>query len=95
MRVVGRLQTYNAEYDEALLVDPAAPRKATLVVRTDLLADHDFRLGSLFMVIGELEAGRDADSQLRLRARIASNADGLDMDLYAQSIEVQRRVLSE
>lgn len=63
-------------------------RQACIEVDTHLLDHRVLSLGSLTHVVGELEA--DPRGALRLRARVACNADGLDTTLFEQALTLQR-----
>ncbi|GAB5356525.1 hypothetical protein AAMO2058_000297200 [Amorphochlora amoebiformis] len=82
-RVTGRLEKYDAEREIATIVSKESKR--SLKVKTDLLSDFRFDIGSLFQFIGEYHTKRGF-----IRARIGRNVNGMDMELYATAVKLCR-----
>ncbi|GAB2215356.1 hypothetical protein Drorol1_Dr00019739 [Drosera rotundifolia] len=88
LRVTGKLTEYAVETAEAVIADGSA------TLRID--AKHlklNFRLGSLYQFIGELDI--QLDNQVILKARVGRNVDGMDLDLYRQSLQLLREFQSK
>ncbi|KAL0918537.1 hypothetical protein M5K25_010550 [Dendrobium thyrsiflorum] len=85
IRVTGKLQSYNVESAIAIIVDGGA----TLLIDTQHLRDINFRTNSIYQFIGELLIPHDG--QVVLKARIGRNVDGIDLNLYHQSIQLRRK----
>ncbi|KAH0461090.1 hypothetical protein IEQ34_008665 [Dendrobium chrysotoxum] len=85
IRVTGKLQSYNVESGIAIIVDGGA----TLLIDTQHLRDINFRTNSIYQFIGELLIPHDG--QVVLKARIGRNVDGIDLNLYHQSIQLRRK----
>ncbi|KAI0510329.1 hypothetical protein KFK09_010930 [Dendrobium nobile] len=85
IRVTGKLQAYNVESAIAIIVDGGA----TLLIDTQHLRDINFRINSMYQFIGELLIPHDG--QVVLKARIGRNVDGIDLNLYHQSIRLRRK----
>ncbi|XP_009597153.1 CST complex subunit TEN1 [Nicotiana tomentosiformis] len=83
LRVTGKLQEYNVGTAVAVIVD----RNASLEIDTRHL-NLNLRVGSIFQFIGELhlEPGHEAI----LKARVGRNVDGMDLNLYRQSLQLLR-----
>nr|CAB3449995.1 unnamed protein product [Digitaria exilis] len=60
-----------------------------LKIDTQKTSDVIFRTNSLYMFIGELLIC--ADDEATLQARIGRNVDGLDLNLYQQSLLIRRQ----
>ncbi|XP_010528911.1 PREDICTED: CST complex subunit TEN1 [Tarenaya hassleriana] len=89
LRITGKLREYSVETAVALVADG----ETVLNVDTQHLRDLSFRVGSIYQFIGELhiEPGNEAI----LRARTGRNVDGIDLNLYRQSIKLLRQFLDE
>ncbi|PKU73327.1 CST complex subunit TEN1 [Dendrobium catenatum] len=85
IRVTGKLQSYSVESAIAIIVDGGA----TLLIDTQHLRDINFRINSIYQFIGELLIPHDG--QVVLKARIGRNVDGIDLNLYHQSIRLRRK----
>lgn len=72
--------------DVAVICMPDCKQK--LHVRTDLIENFPYKIGSLFQFIGEYR--RSVDGRF-LKARIARNVDGLDFKLYKQAVLLCRK----
>ncbi|KAI3469338.1 hypothetical protein Pfo_026001 [Paulownia fortunei] len=82
-RVTGKLQEYNLETAVAVIVDGGA----SLKVDTQHLK-LNLRSGSIYQFIGELHI--EPSNEAILKARVGRNVDGLDINLYHQSLELLR-----
>ncbi|CAN1354937.1 CST complex subunit TEN1 [Linum perenne] len=85
LRVTGKLQDYSIETGVATLVDG----DAKLEIDTQHLRELTFRTGSTFLFIGELLI--KPDNEAVLQARVGRNVDGMDIDLYRQSLPLLRQ----
>ncbi|XP_037444833.1 CST complex subunit TEN1-like [Triticum dicoccoides] len=85
LRVTGILKSYDMDSAVAVIRDGSA----TLKIDTQHLRDISFRSGSTFQFIGELLIRPNDDAILQ--ARVGRNVDGLDLNLYQQSLIVRRR----
>ncbi|KAL3648652.1 hypothetical protein CASFOL_005055 [Castilleja foliolosa] len=80
-RVTGMLQDYNLETAIALIVDAGA----NLKVDTQHLK-LNLRPGSIYQFIGELHI--EPTNEAILKARIGRNVDGLDINLYHETLKL-------
>lgn len=87
-RVTGKLQEYNVDSAVALIVDG----NASLKIDTQHLKVN-FRIGSLYQFIGEMLI--HPDNEAVLQARVGRNVDGMDLDLYHQSLHVLKQFQAE
>ncbi|XP_020585979.1 CST complex subunit TEN1 [Phalaenopsis equestris] len=85
VRVTGKLESYNVESAMAVIVDGGA----SLLIDTQNLRDICFRTNSIYQFIGELLIPQDG--QVTLKARVGRNVDGIDLNLYHQSIQLRRK----
>ncbi|KAL2464163.1 hypothetical protein Fot_52119 [Forsythia ovata] len=83
IRVTGKLQEFNVEVAVAVLVDGSA----TLKVDTQHL-NLNLHMSSIYQFIGELQI--DASNEAILKARVGRNVDGMDLNLYRQSLQLLR-----
>ncbi|XP_022001992.1 CST complex subunit TEN1 isoform X1 [Helianthus annuus] len=90
LRVTGKLQEYNVETAIAVIADGGA----TLAVDTQHLR-LNLRVGSLYQFIGELSIQPHNEFQGILKARVGRNVDGMDLNLYQQSLKLLRQFQSE
>ncbi|KAM0010142.1 hypothetical protein Hdeb2414_s0080g00780251 [Helianthus debilis subsp. tardiflorus] len=88
LRVTGKLQEYNVETAVAVIADGGA----TLAVDTQHLR-LNLRVGSLYQFIGELSI--QPDNEGILKARVGRNVDGMDLNLYQQSLKLLRHFQAE
>ncbi|XP_062081899.1 CST complex subunit TEN1 [Humulus lupulus] len=86
LRVTGKLQEYSAETAIAMIVDGSAQLK----INTEHLRNLSLRLGSFYQFIGELLIQPD-DNEAILQARVGRNVDGINLDLYHQSLQLLRQ----
>ncbi|KAG4122662.1 hypothetical protein ERO13_D11G280800v2 [Gossypium hirsutum] len=85
LRVTGKLQEYSVETAIAVIADQGA----TLKVDTQHLRELSFRIGSIFQFIGELNI--QPNNEAILQACTGRNVDGIDLDLYYQSLQQLRQ----
>ncbi|KAI3690085.1 hypothetical protein L2E82_48060 [Cichorium intybus] len=88
LRVTGKLQEYNVETAIAVIADGGA----TLAIDTQHLR-LNLRVGSLYQFIGELSIQPNNDGILK--ARVGRNVDGMDLNLYQQSLKLLRQFQSD
>ncbi|KNA10064.1 hypothetical protein SOVF_147930 [Spinacia oleracea] len=88
LRVTGKLLDYKVETDVAIIIDG----NATLKIDTQHLKIR-CRVGSIYQFIGELFF--DSENQPILKARIGRIVDGLDLNLYRQSLQLLKDFLAE
>ncbi|KAL5996231.1 hypothetical protein ACLOJK_026305 [Asimina triloba] len=81
LRVTGKLQEYSVETATAVIVDGST----SLKIDTQHLRDLNFRKGSIYQFIGELHIRAEND------ARVGRNVDGIDLNLYHQSLQLRRQ----
>ncbi|PIA61260.1 hypothetical protein AQUCO_00300650v1 [Aquilegia coerulea] len=89
LRVIGKLQDYSVETATAVIVDGSI----NLKVDTQHLRDLSFRIGSIYQFIGELHI--KPDNEAILQARVGRNVDGMDLNLYYQSLQLLRQFQDE
>ncbi|KAF6141254.1 hypothetical protein GIB67_024338 [Kingdonia uniflora] len=80
-----RLQAYSAETAGAIIADGSYKLK----IDTEHLRDLNFRAGSIYQFIGELLI--KPDTEIVLQARIGKNVDGMDLDLFRQSLQLLKQ----
>ncbi|XP_008775679.2 CST complex subunit TEN1 [Phoenix dactylifera] len=85
LRVTGKLQAYSVETAIAVVTDGGV----SLKIDTQHLRDTSFRIGSIYQFIGELLIQPDNDAILQ--ARVGRNVDGIDLNLYHQSLQLRRQ----
>uniref|UniRef100_A0ACD5UPJ2 Uncharacterized protein n=1 Tax=Avena sativa TaxID=4498 RepID=A0ACD5UPJ2_AVESA len=85
LRVTGILQSYDVDSAFAVIRDGSA----SLKVDTQHLRDITFRSNSTYQFIGELLIRPNGDAILQ--ARVGRNVDGLDLNLYQQSLIIRRQ----
>ncbi|KAL8484923.1 hypothetical protein ACS0TY_027283 [Phlomoides rotata] len=83
-----RLEEYNVVTAEAVIVDGGA----RLNVDTQHLT-LNLRRGSIYQFIGELHI--EPNDQAILKARVGRNVDGLDINLYNQTLKLLRQFQDE
>ncbi|KAM0827027.1 hypothetical protein ACQ4PT_068449 [Festuca glaucescens] len=85
LRVTGILHSYDVDSAVAVIQDGSAKLK----VDTQHLRDISFRCSSTYQFIGELLIQQNSDAILQ--ARVGRNVDGLDLNLYQQSLIIRRQ----
>ncbi|KAL3505681.1 hypothetical protein ACH5RR_031063 [Cinchona calisaya] len=88
LRVTGKLQ----EYDLETAIASISEGNASLKIDTQHLKVN-LRIGSLYQFIGELLI--DTNNEAILRARVGRNVDGMDLNLYHQSLQLLRDFQAE
>ncbi|XP_074273662.1 CST complex subunit TEN1-like [Silene latifolia] len=88
LRVTGKLEEYNVETAVAVISDGSA----TLKIDTQYV-ELQYRLGSIYQFIGELllESGIEPI----LKARVGRNVDGIDLNLYRQTLNLLKEFQAE
>ncbi|XP_010938352.1 CST complex subunit TEN1 [Elaeis guineensis] len=89
LRVTGKLQAYIVETAIAVITDGGV----SLKIDTQHLRDISFRISSIYQFIGELLVHPENDAVLQ--ARVGRNVDGMDLNLYHQSLQLRRQFESE
>ncbi|CAN8244741.1 unnamed protein product [Cochlearia groenlandica] len=87
LRVTGRLSRYSVETAICVIEDG----DKTLRINTQHLRDVSFRVGSIYQFIGELHI--HPINQAMLEARTGRNVDGMDMNLYRETVKLLRKFL--
>ncbi|KAL1548127.1 CST complex subunit TEN1-like [Salvia divinorum] len=87
-RVIGKIQEYDLETAVAIIVDGDASSK----VDTQYL-NLNLRPGSLYQFIGELQI--EPNNEGILKARVGRNVDGLDINLYHQTMQLVKQFQAE
>ncbi|XP_021820589.1 CST complex subunit TEN1-like [Prunus avium] len=85
LRVTGKLQEYSVETAIATIIDG----RDSLKINTQHLRELSFRVGSIYQFIGELLI--QPDNEAVLQARVGRNVDGIDLNLYYQSLQLLRQ----
>ncbi|XP_008233390.1 PREDICTED: CST complex subunit TEN1-like [Prunus mume] len=85
LRVTGKLQEYSVETAIATIIDGSDSFK----INTQHLRELSFRVGSVYQFIGELLI--QPDNEAVLQARVGRNVDGIDLNLYYQSLQLLRQ----
>ncbi|XP_019422595.1 PREDICTED: CST complex subunit TEN1 [Lupinus angustifolius] len=85
LRITGKLHAYSLESGIATIIDG----DDTLKVSTEHLRDLSFRVGSVYQFIGELCI--EPENERVLQARVGRNVDGIDLNLYHQSLLLLRQ----
>ncbi|CAI9290900.1 unnamed protein product [Lactuca saligna] len=88
LRVNGKLQEHDVESAIAIIADGGV----TLAVDTQHLR-LNLRVGSLYQFIGELSI--QPNNEGILKARVGRNVDGMDLNLYQQSLKLLRQFQSD
>ncbi|XP_077228830.1 telomere-capping, CST complex subunit isoform X1 [Tasmannia lanceolata] len=84
LRVTGKLQEYCVETAIAVIIDG----NISLKIDTQHLRDISFHVSSIYQFIGELLI--QSDNNAILQARVGRNVDGIDLNLYHQSLQLRR-----
>ncbi|XP_061371964.1 CST complex subunit TEN1 [Gastrolobium bilobum] len=85
LRIIGKLHKYSLETGLATVIDG----NDVLKVSTEHLRDLTFQVGSVYQFIGELLILPDNEGVLQ--ARVGRNVDGIDLNLYHQSLLLLRQ----
>ncbi|KAG7021073.1 CST complex subunit TEN1 [Cucurbita argyrosperma subsp. argyrosperma] len=81
----GRLVEYSVETAIAIIVDG----NVSLKIDTRHLRELTFRIGSIYQFIGELLV--QSENEATLQARVGRNVDGIDLNLYHQSLQLLKQ----
>ncbi|XAR57042.1 hypothetical protein NMG60_11025044 [Bertholletia excelsa] len=87
LRVTGKLQEYSVETAVGVIIDG----NATLKIDIQHL-NINLRVGSIYQFIGELLI--QPNNEAILKARVGRNVDGIDLNLYHQSLMLLREFIS-
>ncbi|CAL5194792.1 unnamed protein product [Lathyrus oleraceus] len=85
LRIIGKLHGYSLETGLATVIDG----NDILKVNTEHLRDLRFQVGSVYQFIGELHI--QPDNEGVLQARVGRNVNGIDLNLYHQSLQLLRQ----
>ncbi|WJX85355.1 hypothetical protein P8452_67817 [Trifolium repens] len=85
LRIIGTLQEYSLETGLATVIDGSDILKVSI----EQLKDLKFQVGSVYQFIGELLI--QPDNKGVLQARVGRNVDGIDLNLYHQSLLLLRQ----
>ncbi|KMS94799.1 hypothetical protein BVRB_015210 [Beta vulgaris subsp. vulgaris] len=88
LRVTGKLLDYNVETAVVVIVEGSA----TLNIDTQYVK-LNYRVGSIYQFIGELSF--ELENQPILKARVGRNVDGMDLNLYRQSVRLLKEFQAE
>ena len=95
VRVLGRIETYDAGADRAVIVLD----KAKLLLDTSLLCDFGAAVGILYQFIGRLHkqpaAGAGAGSSFIHRPRVVTRVEGLDTRLFYKAVTIRNNFIQE
>ncbi|KAI8810944.1 telomere-capping, CST complex subunit-domain-containing protein [Cladochytrium replicatum] len=97
VRVLGRLSHFNPATVSAFLEDPVKTRSRTepapsLLLDLRLITPFDARVGSWYTLIGEVERMDGREKDVFLRVRVERCVDGLDVDLYNETLKARRDI---
>ncbi|KAK7250785.1 hypothetical protein RIF29_33462 [Crotalaria pallida] len=85
LRITGKLHGYSLETGIATIIDG----DDILKVNTEHLRDLSFQVGSIYQFIGELRI--QPENEGVLQARVGRKVDGIDLNLYHQSLLLLRQ----
>ncbi|KAK9161633.1 hypothetical protein Syun_007974 [Stephania yunnanensis] len=85
LRVTGKLDEYSVENALAVIVDGDFKLK----IDVKHLRDLNLRIGSIYQFIGELLIA--PNDEAILQARVGRNVDGIDLNLYHQSLQLLKQ----
>ncbi|OQR90567.1 hypothetical protein THRCLA_22535 [Thraustotheca clavata] len=86
VRVTGRLDSFDASQRTASI----SFQNSSMKVTTELLSNVELNLGSLYQFIGETY---EQNGELRLKARIGRNVDGLDIQMFLDALKIRREFI--
>ncbi|GCC26203.1 CST complex subunit TEN1 [Chiloscyllium punctatum] len=93
VRTFGRLTTYDARISEAILSVHRNSIDYQLQVRTSLVEPFEARIGSEYMVLGEIETA--AGNIPVIQARLLMDADGVNLPLLERAVQEQRKYFQQ
>ncbi|XP_058140751.1 CST complex subunit TEN1 isoform X2 [Dasypus novemcinctus] len=88
LRTFGRLHLYNMTQSRVTLVAQHGSEQHKVLVCTKLVEPFQAQLGSLYIVLGELEYQKDGESMVK--ARVLTCVEGINLSLLQQAIQEQR-----
>ncbi|XP_020276638.1 CST complex subunit TEN1 [Asparagus officinalis] len=89
LRVTGKLQAHSVETGIAIITDGGV----SLKINTKHLTNLSLRIDSIYQFIGELQIQSENDAILQ--ARVGRNVDGIDLNLYYQTMKLRRKFEEE
>ncbi|XP_059494959.1 CST complex subunit TEN1 isoform X2 [Stegostoma tigrinum] len=90
---IQRLTTYDARISEAILSVHHSSTDYQLRVRTSLVEPFEARIGSEYMVLGEIETS--AGNIPVIQARLLMDADGVNLPLLERAVQEQRKYFQQ
>uniref|UniRef100_UPI00398EF109 CST complex subunit TEN1 isoform X1 n=2 Tax=Pristiophorus japonicus TaxID=55135 RepID=UPI00398EF109 len=93
LRTFGRLTNYDAGISEAILSVHHNSIGYQLCVRTSLVEPFEARIGSEYMVLGEMEI--TTDNVPVIQARLLLDADGVNFPLLERAVQEQRKYFQQ
>ncbi|NXC46454.1 TEN1L protein, partial [Penelope pileata] len=93
LRTFGRLCSYDLARSEAVLSAQHGSAQHRVRVNTALVEPFEAQLGSLYMVLGEVEHREDESPVIK--ARILTCVEGMNVPLLEQAIQEQRKYFNE
>lgn len=88
LRTFGRLSLYDVAQSHATLTAQHGPEQHHVRVCTKLVEPFQAQVGSLYMVLGELEHQKDGGCLVK--ARVLTCVEGVNLTLLEQAIRAQR-----
>ncbi|XP_077020003.1 CST complex subunit TEN1 isoform X2 [Tamandua tetradactyla] len=88
LRTFGRLHLYDVTQSRATLVAQHGAGQHQVLICTQLVEPFQAQLGSLYIVLGELEHQEDGGSVVK--ARLLTCVEGINLPLLEQAIQEQR-----
>lgn len=93
LRTFGRLSAYRMAESRVTLTALHESQQHEVLVCTRLVEPFHAQVGSLYVVLGELE--HQADGGALVKARVLTCVEGLNLPLLEQAIREQRAYLQE
>ncbi|XP_036124239.1 CST complex subunit TEN1 [Molossus molossus] len=93
LRTFGRMCLYNMTQSRVTLTAQHGSDQHQILVCTKLVEPFQAQVGSLYIVLGELEHQKDGDSVVK--ARVLTCVEGLNLPLLEQAIGEQRKYQRE
>lgn len=88
LRTFGRLYSYDMTKSRVTLMAQHRSDQHPILVCTKLVEPFQAQVGSLYMVLGELEHQKDGDCVVK--ARVLTCVEGMNLPLLEQAIREQR-----
>ncbi|OXB81134.1 UNVERIFIED_CONTAM: hypothetical protein H355_005064 [Colinus virginianus] len=100
LRTFGRLSCYDLSRSEAILSTQHGSAQHHVHVSTALVEPFEAQLGSLYVVLGEVEHREEASfiflgESPVIKARILTCVEGMNVPLLEQAIQEQRKYFQE